>query len=135
MEHQFRAQGQDNVARDASNDGASRKQEAEKIGYEESHRVMRDPHQQWLYAIQAFLVNALVIFWITSTRDSSTSAKSLGTSTGPQCLTSRLITIPGNQPESDDPDVLPHPGHAWVPPPNAASDSRPNDLSIDDICE
>ncbi|KAK8059009.1 hypothetical protein PG994_009457 [Apiospora phragmitis] len=81
------------------------------------------------------LVNALVIFWITSTRDSSASAKSLGTSTGPQCLTSRLLTVPANQPESDDLDVLAHPGHAWVPPPNSVSGSRPNDLSIDNILD
>ncbi|KAK8066032.1 hypothetical protein PG997_012779 [Apiospora hydei] len=149
VERPIRTQGQDDVARDAGNDGTSCKREAEKTGYEKSHRFMRDPYQQNLIALLVLngepawlcliccktdiLVNALVIFWITSTRDSSTSAKSLGTSTGPQCLTSRLITIPANQPESDDPDILPHPGHAWVPPPNSASGSQPNDLSIDDI--
>ncbi|KAK7967036.1 uncharacterized protein PG986_001313 [Apiospora aurea] len=174
VERPIRTQGQDDVARDAGNNGTSCKREAEKTGNEKPHRFLRDPHQQrvvglvlrrhtdnvlvhmltitcvrnliallvlngepaWLCLICCktdILVNALVIFWITSTRDSSTSAKSLGTSTGPQCLTSRLITIPANQPESDDPDILPHAGHAWAPPPSSAPGSQPNDLSIDDI--
>ncbi|KAK8046493.1 hypothetical protein PG996_014557 [Apiospora saccharicola] len=102
--------------------------------------LVLDGEPAWLCLICCktdILVNALVIFWITSTRDSSASARSLGTSTGPQCLTSRLITVPANQQEPDDPDVLPHPGHAWVPPPSntvsVSRGARPTDLSIDDI--
>ncbi|KAK8012397.1 hypothetical protein PG991_009772 [Apiospora marii] len=98
--------------------------------------LVLDGEPAWLCLICCktdILVNALVIFWITSTRDSSASAKSLGTSTGPQGLTSRLITVPAHQQESDDPDVLPHPGHAWAPPPASVSGARPTDLSIDDI--
>ncbi|KAK7953664.1 hypothetical protein PG988_014358 [Apiospora saccharicola] len=89
--------------------------------------LVLDGEPAWLCLICCktdILVNALVIFWITSTRDSSASARSLGTSTGPQCLTSRLITVPANQQEPDDPDVLPHPGHAWVPPPRTRFRSR-----------
>ncbi|KAK8855853.1 hypothetical protein PGQ11_011765 [Apiospora arundinis] len=98
--------------------------------------LVLDGEPAWLCLICCktdILVNALVIFWITSTRESSSSAKSIGTSSGPQCLTSRLITVQANHNDSDEPDILPHPGHAWVPPPKSTSGSRSDGLSIDDI--